>query len=238
MDMMGWVALGTTALVLLLFTLLWLREVRIVSREKIGTGNWMNGAGFGLLPALTAWKIFEPYLGIHAMSAGKQVFDPFGAIPVITRDGYFVPERIELIAAIVSFLFVLIWLICRKELLPGNGDLLLTVICIWSAIRTASETLRGAPLRVAGISVMIVLYTALEIAVMTVWTIRRGRKQKNAAMTAVEWLAFLGCCTVIILQDAEVLSMGSRIANLVVSIGCSILNAVLILSAGKDSREE
>ena len=223
--------------VFLLFALLWIRETRKVSKEKPGAGMMFNAAGFGLLPGLAVWKIFEPYYGLEILSGGKKLYEPLEPVLHLSRGEYFAPERIELIALLIAFAAVVIWLIIRREPVPGNGDLFLSVICIWSAIRTTTETLRSTPLRIQGISIFIVSSIAVEIVVMGIWTVRRGKRQKSAVMTALEWTGILACCAIIILQDAGVVSMGREITNLVVTLGCSILTAALILSAGKDSRE-
>ena len=72
---------------------------------------------------------------------------------------------------------------------------------------------------------------------LTVWTVRRGQKQKSTGMTALEWIAVAGCGALILLQEAGILSMGSEIADFSASAGCALLAAALILSAGRDSRE-
>ena len=224
-------------LVFFLFVLIWVREARKISKGKPGVGTMFNAAGFGFLPGMAVWKIFEPYYGLEVMSSGKELFEPLGPVPHLTWGERFAPERIELVALLVAFAVVVIWLIMRRDPLPGNGDLFLTVICIWSAIRTCTETLRNQPLRIGEVSVFIVTSIITEIVVMAIWTVRRGRKQKNAVMTAFEWMAILACSAINILQDIGILSMGREIGNLVVTLGCSILTVAMILSAGKDSRE-
>lgn len=239
MRIMVQVGLGTAALIFILFALLWIREARKISKEKISVGTMFNAAGFGLFPGLAAWKIFEPYCGLDIMT-GKKLFDPFGQIPHLTRGERFAPDRIELLAILIAFVAIVIWIIARRQPLPGNGDLFLSVICIWSAIRTTTETLRANPARLGtdGISVFILGAIAAEITAMAIWTVRRGRKHKSAGMTLLEWLAILACSVISILQDLQVMSMGSPIANLAAAAGSSALTAALILSAGKDSREE
>ncbi len=220
-----------------LFAFLWIRETRKDTTGQPGVGTMFNAAGFGLLPGMAVWKIFEPYYGLDAMSSGKELFVPLEPLAHLTRDGYFAPERTELAALLIAFAAIVIWLIARRETIPGNGDLFLTVICVWSAIRIITETLRRDPLRIDKISVFIVTSIVAEIVVMAIWTYRRGRKQKSAVLTALEWAAILACCTVALLQDSGILTMGSQMTNLVITAGCSILTAALILSAGKDSRE-
>ena len=52
----------------------------------------------------------------------------------------------------------------------------------------------------------------------------------------LEWIAVLSCETVLILNNAGILSAGSRIGDMAVNAGCVILSMILMLSAGKDSR--
>ena len=61
--------------VFLLLALFWIREVRRTDSGKPGTGTMFNAAGFGLLPGLAVWKIFEPYYGLDVMTSGKKLFD-------------------------------------------------------------------------------------------------------------------------------------------------------------------
>ena len=235
MQLIKQAGLIISVLIFVVIGLLRIREARKQNREKLSAGTWLDAAGFGFLPAVAAWKAFEPYCGQG--TDGKKLFDPLAPIPFLTRDERFAPDRIELIAAVAAFVLIAVWLIARKQELPGNGDLFLSVICVWSAVRMTTESLREFTARYDGYSIVMMIAAAAEVAVMAVWTVRRGRKHKNAAMTIMEWLTLLACGIICILQDAEVLSMGSRIANLAVTVGCSILAAALILSAGKDSRE-
>ena len=224
-------------LTFLLFAFLWIHEARIISRGKLGKGTIFNAAGFGVLPALAVWKVFEPYYGLKALYNGKELFTPFIPVPFMTWGGCFAPERIELAALLLSFTAIVLWLIIRKEPLPGNGDLFLTALCVWSAVRIVTETLRADPLRIQGISVFLVTSILTEITIMMIWTVQRGRKQKNAGMTALEWLGIAVCCVVVLLIDQGKLSIARPIVELTVITGCSSMMTALILSAGKDSRD-
>ena len=227
--------LATAILIFILFSGCWIREIRKRYKAKLKAGTWFNAAGFGFFPGMAAWKIFEPFCGLGM--DGKTLFDPLEPVACLTRGERFAPDRLELIAVLVAFVVIVIWLMVRKQPIPGNGDLFLTVICVWSAVRITTESLREFSARCAGISLMMIAAVTVEIVTMAIWTVRRGRKHKNAAMTLLEWTAILACGVISILQDANILTMGSSIANLAVTAGCSVLSAALILSAGKDSRE-
>ena len=227
--------LVTAILVFIIFSGCWIREIRKRYKAKLTAGAWFNAAGFGFFPAMAAWKIFEPYCGLG--TDGKKLFDPLGPIDHLTRGERFAPDRLELAVTLAAFIAIVIWLMVRKQPLPGNGDLFLTVICVWSAARITTESLREFTARYEGVSLIMIAAVTAEIVTMAIWTVRRGRKHKNAAMTLLEWTAILACGVISILQDADILSMGSSIADLAVTAGCSVLSAALILSAGKDSRE-
>ncbi len=221
-------------LTILLFTSLRLSDFRKRNGKAAGWGERVNAAGFGLLPGAAVWKIFEQFT---ALSKGTEVFEPLPAIPFLIPEGRFATSRIELILAAVCFAAVLIWLIARRKDLPGNGDLLWTVLCVWGLVRALTESFRAEPLLRAGnADLMQILFLVLADAGFAVWTARRIRTQKSAVFTAAEWIAVLTCETVMVLNTAGVLSIGSGIGDLVMLAGCTVLCTVLILLCGKDSR--
>ena len=160
MQTMVQAGLAAAILIFILFALLWIREVRKISKEKLTTGTKFNAAGFGLLPGLAAWKI-----------------------PHLTRGDYFAPDRIELLAILLAFAAVVIWLVIRRRPLPGNGDLFLNVICMCSAIRIITETLREHPVRLGedGVSVFMLGAVAAEIVAMAIWTARRAHQSPSSS---------------------------------------------------------
>ncbi len=227
--------LGTALFMILLFSLLWVLDIRKRSTDRLTAGHWVNAAGFGLMPGIAAWKAFDAFAG--NAGTGKPLFQPIRDIPWITADGRFVPGRIEFCAAVLLLAGMIIWLIVRKKDMPGNGDVLITVLCLWGAVRSVTEGLRSEPPRTGPFSLVILLAAAVELICLAVWTIRREHKQKSAVMTVLEWTAVAGCGALILLQEAGILSMGSEIADFAASVGCALLAAALILSSGKDSRE-
>ena len=224
-----------TVFMILLFSALWALDARKRSTGRLTAGHWSNAVGFGLLPGFAVWKAFDAFAG--KTGNGKLLFQPIRDFPWITADGRFVPGRIEFCAAVLLLAGLITWLIVRKKDIPGNGDVLITVLCLWGAVRSVTEGLRSEPPRIGPFSLVILLAAAAELICLAVWTVRRGQKQKSAVMTALEWTAVAGCGVLILLQEAGILSMGSEIANLAASAGCALLTAALILSAGRDSRE-
>lgn len=229
------VGLVSGLMMLALFAVLWILLIRKrVDGGRIA-GDWVNAAGFGLLPGIAVWKLFEQYGS--ARSAGRELFEPLTGVKWLTEDGRFAPCRIEFCAAAAAFILISVWLIIRRNRLPGNGDLLLTVVCIWSAVRSVTECLRQDAVRIGPLNAVICAAVILEIICMGIWTARRGRKEKNAGLTIPEWAAAIACGIVIILQEAGILSLSSEIANLAVAAGCGALGMTLILMTGKDSRD-
>ena len=234
MNRMTAAGAAAAALTAFLFFLYRLRGIRKRTGARITAGEFVNAVGFSLLPGLAFWKAFEPYILSYT---GKEVPAPLPLLPWVTAEGRFYPSRIETAALVIAFTAIVLWLVFRKEDLPGNGDLLLSVICVWAAIRSVTESFRQDPLAGIGpVSLFVCLSIAAGLLCLAIWTARRGRKTKNAGLTILDWLAVIACGAVMILQDAGVLPLGSGIADLAARCGCAVLSMVLILITGKDSR--
>ena len=219
-----------------LFTVFWNAAIQ---PRKPGTHIplpvWINSIGFGLLPGAAVLKAFD-----HTTTVGKGIslFDPLPALPFVTDNGCFLPSRIEFILALLCFGVIICWLASRRKDIPGNGDLMLTVLCVWGMIRAGTEALRSSPLILAGtVNLIQIVFLIIADLPLCIWTIRMGRKQKGAAFAALEWIAVISCETVMVLNTCGVLTSGSGIGDLAVNTGCVILSTLLILMAGKDSRE-
>lgn len=220
-------------LVLLLFSGFRIMEGRNRT-EEISAGEILNAIGFGILPGLTFWKIFEQHT---VLGTGTGTFDPIGDLPLFTEKGCFAVSRTEILLAVLGFTAVVLWLAFRKDELPGNSDLLLTVLCLWGMMRAFTEGLRETTLLRAGIvNLTQILMLMLADLSLTVWTVRMEAAQKNTAFAVLEWIAVLSAQAVMVLNTTGVLSAGSPIGDLVVNGGCMLLSLLLILSAGKESR--
>lgn len=222
-------------LTIVLFAGLKLADLRKRKNTAAGWGERLNAVGFGLLPGAAVWKVFEQ---ATLLAYGEDICEPLPAIPFVTAEGRFAPTHIEMIGAIACFALILLWLILRKKDLPGNGDLLLTVLCVWSLFRVFTEAFREESLLRAGnLDLITVLFLLLADICLAVWTVRRQRTQKSTAFTVLEWFAVLCSEAVIVLTAAGILTAGSRIGDLAIHTGCVILCAALMLPAGKDSRK-
>lgn len=209
--------------------------IRKRTGEKTAGGDLADSAGFGLLPGIAVWKIFEQYT---EAGAGCAVFEPAGGISVLTEGGFFLPCRIELLAAWLCFAGICLWLLSRKRDLSGNGDLILAVLCVWSAVRCVTETLRAAPwIRADSFSLMIPLFCAMNWTGLIIWSVRRGRIQKNRFLDAAEFAGALFCTAAVLLVASGVISTGGAFGDfLIVTISAAVL-AVITLSAGMDARK-
>ncbi len=220
----------------LLFAGLWLADMSRKSGKMSISGERLNAIGFGLMPGVAVWKIFE---AATVLSEGKEVFEPFPRLQFVTDRNLFMPSRIEMICSVLLFAAVLTWLMARKSDLGENGDLLMTVACIWLLFRSVSETLRREPLiSVRNLNALQIIFLIVADFCLLIWTTRRKRTQKSTIYEVVEWLAVLTGEAIIVLTSAGILTAGSPISDFAVISGCSVLCVVLMLLAGKDSRTE
>ncbi len=222
-------------LTIALFTLIW--NAAIQKRKagiRIPLPVWLNAVGFGLLPGAAIWKVFEH---TTVLGRGTNLIEPIPEIPFFTGDGRFLPSRIDFVFALVCFTAIVLWLIFRKKDVPGNGDLLLTVLCVWGMIRAFTEGFRETTLiRAGNVSLTQIILLLIADIPLAVWTSRTGKNQKSTAFTVLGWVAVISCETVMVLNTAGTLSSGSGIGDLAVNAGCAALGMLLILMAGKDSR--
>ena len=235
METMAQAGIIVTVLVWAVFSAAWILDAKKRIHRSLTAGIWIDAFGFAALPAISVWKIFEPYTILNA--AGKAAGTASASGILLSGEGRLIPWRIELFAALIAFAAVTIWLILRKRDLDGNGDMALTVLCIWGAVRSVTEGMRETPLSIGTIHPVTCAAVSAGITVLAVWSVRRGRKQKSAGLTALEWAAVIVCNAVILIIDAGIVTPGTVIVNIAVSAGCAVLSAVMILFAGKDSRE-
>lgn len=229
---------GIGAIVSLLTVLLFSGFRGIENRKRNGAGysagEILNDIGFGLLPGIAVWKVFEQKT---MLGTGTASFEPIEQLPLLTENGTFMVSRAEMILAAVCFAGIVFWLMLRKDDIPGNGDLFLSVLCMWGLVRAFTEGLRETTLLRAGnVNLTQILLLAAADISLAVWTIRREAAQKNTAFSILEWIAVLSSEAVMVLNTADILSAGSGIGDLAVNAGCTVLCLLLILPAGKDSR--
>ena len=214
-------------LVLILFMSLWLFGRKKRTGRDIFAGQVINGAGFGLLPALAVLKGFQEM----STGAGAPVFEPLPEIRWMTVNGFFRPGRIETIASLGCFIVLCLWLIIRKKEIPDNGDLLMIAVCIWATIRLVSEDFRAEPRD-------LFRYTSCGTLAccMILWSVRKAKKT-GLPVRMIADLAGVTICIAINLVTAKgILSAGSRVADFAVQTGSAILALVLTLTVGGELR--
>ena len=218
----------TAVLVLILFTFLRIAMNKKTAAETRTVMRWLDGIGFGLLPAVAVWKIFEcGYAGI-----GREVIEPLPLIPGLTENGRFVPGSIEAAAALLCFIGICIWLIIRKEEMAETGDLLIVSLCLWSGIRIVTESFRETPDNVFRYA-----YCAVILVCLGTWTARQLHQTHAKQRIAGNWIAAILCTAMIVLTASGTLSVGSAIGDLAVILGCAVLMVLLTLLCGSDNRQ-
>ena len=214
-------------LILLLFMIL-----RMTMNKKAASGErillkWLDGIGFGLLPAASVWKIFDTaYTG-----SGRALIEPLPPIRWLTKNGNFLPCSIEAAAALLCFAGLCLWLIIRKEELAGKTDVLLVSLCLWSGIRVVTESFREVPA-----NILRYVYCAIILACLAVWTVKQQKQPDAKRRAAGNWLAAILCTAMIVLTASGTLSVGSAIGDLAVITGCAALLVLLAMLCGNDSR--
>jgi len=215
----------------LVLGLAWSWNAKKRGGRKPAGGRWANAMGFALLPAVAVWKAFEDHA---APGRGIAVEAPFPALPFVTLEGIWRPCRLEMILAILMFFGLCLWLIIRKKELPGNGDLLLIVCCLWGCVRSVTESFRVTeavfPGFVRTVSILMMLIP------LCWWIIRRIRQQKTVLQTVLDGGGGLACGVILWLTSRGILSVGSHIGNLALITGCAIILCVITLLAGRDTR--
>ena len=217
----------SSTLIVLLFVFLRKAMNRRAAAEAQTLMRWLDGIGFGLLPAVSVWKIFEAcYTG-----AGREVIEPLPHIIQLTESGKFIPCSIESAAALLCFAGLCFWLMFRKDELIGKGELLIVSLCLWSGIRIVTESFREVPN-----NVLRYIYCAVILICLAVWTTRQRRQPHLKQRSIGTWLAVILCMAMIVLTSSGTLSVGSAIGDLAVVAGCTVLTTLLTLLYGSDSR--
>lgn len=222
-------------LICALFAGLWKAKQKGGANESADSG-WLNAIGFGVLPGIAVWKIFEQYT---TLSRGQTVIRPLPLIPFLTAEEAFCPSQIELLCAAAVFAGMVIWLMTIKKQPAGNGDLLQTIVCIWGMVRSTTELFRKEPLITIGkVNVAQILFMLAADVCLIFWTVRTDRMKKSTAAAVLEWVTVISCQSIIILNRLGIIAPGSGIGDLALTAGCAALCLILMLLSGKDSRDD
>lgn len=223
---------GLSLLTCLLFTLLWNGFFR--RRGIKSAGTFFNGVGFGLLPAVAVWKSFEPAMtGIAASAGADRLWQP-GTLPFLREP---MPARPELFGILLGFLALCLWIILRKEDLPGNGDVLGAAVTLWSTVTWIAEPFHGEEgFRLFFLNPRLPIAFVLMLICMALWIWRGSEEQKNTGYALACVLVFAGCLVMTVLLRTGRFSAGNELADLAIQTGCALLAMKAVLCVGRVSR--
>ena len=225
---------GAALIVTLLFADGWIgiRKRRIP--EGSGAGRLLNGIGFGLLPGIAVWKVFEHET---VFGRGLPVPEDIPRAAWLTKDGVFQPARAEMILAMALFAAVCLWLILRKRDLPENGDLLTVCAALWAAGRTVTEGFRAEQPVLSGIP-WAAGWAALTVmaAALAGWTVRAFRQKKNTGYACACVPVFAAAGAALALMRFGLMLGNNAPAALAVEICCALLAVKAVLCMGRVTR--
>ncbi len=230
------IGLGSGLGTLLVLSLLWILERRGRLKERMSGGLLAQGIGFGFLPAAA---VLNAFIAHDPLARGLPVPRPLAAVPWLTEDGCFLPARIHLACGVILFLAVAAWLILsRREPGPG-GDLLMTSLCLWAALRIVTDGMCADPrLSPGGHPVLRYAACLALLGCLAVWTGRGNRNRKNRIQSLGNWIGALLSAGAVALTSEKALTTGSEAGDLAVLLGAAALMLALTLTAGVDSRRE
>lgn len=216
---------------------LWSLDHRRQNSEKSSAGRLIiQAAGFGFLPAAAVWNAFKSYDGV--LSKGTALISTLPAVPWLTQDGYYIPCRIDLAAALTAFIILCIWLICkRKDLIPA-ADLLLISVTVWAGIRMVTESFyETSMLTVNGHPVLRYAACAVVLVCLAGWSVRREKRQKNTLQLVIDWTGALLSAAAVVITSEKVLTTGSEIGDFALISGAALLMTGITLIVGADCRK-
>ena len=228
--------MGSMLLTLLVFGGCWTGMRRRRLKLPPSIGEWINGLGFAILPALAVAKVYGQYT--ESGSTGTEIMEPLKPVPWITENGRFFPGRIEVILFLAAFTGICLWLIFRKNEFPSNGDMAGVSLTLWAGIRTVTESLREvSQMDVGEWRILYLAAFAVTVLCLIIWTRRRQKRINNTSQTVIYWLVTLVTTAAVWVLVSGTLTTGSGIGNLAVIAGCGIARTAALLAAGGDSRK-
>ncbi len=225
---------GLSLLTALAFASGWIGSAGRRNGAGGGAGRAWNGIGFGLLPGIAVWKIFERRT---ALAQGAKIPEAFGNGWLFGSAGRWLPVRAEILLAAALFGAAVIWLLIRKRELPENGDLAGVSAALWGSARMVTEGLRADPGGPAGeISAAGWLAAGVMALTLAWWTARALREKRKAGYAAACVPVFLLSVAGIALIQNQILQTGVPAADLAGQICFSLLALKAVLCMGRVSR--
>ena len=225
---------GLSLITILLFAGGWIGVRNRKDPEGRGPGRRMDGLGFGLLPGILVWKIFERHT---LLGRGAPAPAEFGGEGWLISGGFWLPGRLEIIAAGTLFAAVVLWLALRKEDLPDRGDLAGVSLGAWSAARMVTESFRAEQISLLGETRIVGWLAAGVMALLLiVWTYRAFRQNQNTGYAFACVPVFAVSVAGIVLIQNQVLRIGIPAADLAAQICFALLAAKSLLCMARVSR--
>ena len=225
---------GLSLLTMLAFADGWIGARNRRLPEARGIGRVMNGLGFGLLPGVAVWKVFEQHT---ALGRGNPLPEGLNLSGFLTREDAWLPSLLELMLALLLFVAVVIWLMLRKADLPENGDLFGVSAVCWGAVRTVTEGFRAAQLSLLGETRVVGwLAAGVVLAGLVVWCARNLRQKRNTGYILACIPVFLVSITGIVLIQNGVIRSGIPAVNLAAQCCFALLAMKAALCLGRISR--
>ena len=199
-----------------------------------GAGRVGNGIGFGLLPGILVWKIFERHT---LLGRGTPAAAEFGGEGWLISGGAWLPGRIEIMTAGILFAAVILWLALRKEELPDNGDLAGVCVGIWCGARMVTESFRAEQIVPAGGTRIIGWLAAAVMAVILFrWILRAFRQKRNTGYALACVPVFAISVAGIVLIQNGIIGTGIPAADLAGQICCALMAVKALICMGRVTR--
>ncbi len=228
---------GVSLLILLAFADGWIRVKKSETANGYAPGRMLNSLGFGLLPAVCVWKVFEAgTLRGPGMPVVQGFQDLIPANGLMTAEGLWLPGRFEAALALVLFASEILWLTLRKNPLPENGDMSGISVCLWSTGRAVTESFRANQIRLPGERPVGWIALAAGTIVFVCWMIRLFRQRGGRSYVLACVPVYLISVTGLALIRNGMLLQENDPAGLILQIALALLAMKATLCAGRVSR--
>ena len=225
---------GLSLLVILAFACGWIRARSRRLAQAGGAGRVWNGLGFGLLPGIAVWKIFEQRT---LLGQGTSLPEGLDGAWVFSAEGKWLPGLLEAALALALFGAVALWLVLRKQELPENGDLAGVSLALWCSGRLVTETFRENQIALLGSARIAGWIAAGTMAViLAAWTARAFRIKRNTGYALACVPVFLISIAGMVLIQNGIVRTGIPAADLIMQVCLALLALKAVLCMGRVSR--
>ncbi len=227
---------GLALLTVLAFADGWIFVGNKNAPEAAGPGRVGNGLGFGLLPGIAVWKIFEHST---ALGRGKALPEGWSSLGFLSRDGAWLPSRAELMMVLLLFAAFALWLAVRKREIDENGDLFTVCAVCWAAVRLVTEDLRAEQLALFGDWRAVGwIFAGIMLSALILRSARDLRRGRNRGRVLGSVPLFLISVAGIVLIQNGVIHSSVLVMNLIAQILFAALAAAAVLLVGRAEGRE